>query len=272
MKWRWGLLGLGAALVAVILNAPGLAAGQASTSSASTLVRLVLPHRGLRAGQVVQVRVVNRAANPIYYTSCFVLQLHEGDAWKTINGTHGISLPCTTRYGGLPQNARSHSEQPLVLYDDLQPGAYRITLRYKFLPKHFRTASLRGHLHAVRAGLTVLKFDPGPAPHLSEHRIKRIALNAAAGAGDPHPTLIQHAEGSRFACNLPSKDLVFDWSWAYLIAIRGQFKVNTSYRPVYASVLTIVLDAKTGRGEDFGVSDHYPNLAEVGKVTTDYRS
>jgi hypothetical protein len=266
-----GFAGIGAVVIAVLLSAPGFSVGQARTNRGNAPVRLALPHSRLRAGQVVQVGIVNRAAHPIYYTSCFLLQLRDGDGWKTIDSTHGISDPCTTKYGGLPQNAHSRSEQPLVLYDDLQPGVYRITLRYKFLPKHYRTADLRGHLRTVRAELNVLKFAPGLAPHLGERRIKRTALNAAAGAGDPHPSSIQHAEGTRFAANLPFKDLVFDWSWAYLIAIRGHFTENTSEQPVHGSVLTIVLNARTGRVEDFGVSDRYPNLAKVGKVITDYR-
>ena len=44
----------------------------------------------------------------------------------------------------------------------------------------------------------------------------------ASGDGDPRPTLIQHAVGTRFdAVRISSGDLVFEWNWSYLISIRG---------------------------------------------------
>ncbi len=149
-------------------------------------------------------------------------------------------------------------------------------MSYKLLPKHWRTASLRHH-RLVRTELTILRFHPGPAPRLPEQRIKRIALKAAAGDGDPHPALIQHAEGTRFAANLlAGGDLVFDWHWAYLIAIKGHFTVTApgppgsgSKRATY-SVITIVLDAKTAQTRTWA-SNGYPDLAKLGPVTTDYR-
>jgi hypothetical protein len=99
-------------------------------------------------------------------------------------------------------------------------------------------------------------------------------LKAATEAGDHHPSLVQDAEGTRFAADLASsKDLVWDWSWAYLIGVRGRFKSNNShggYGPRRGSALSIVVVAKTGQPEDFGVSNHYPDLGKVGKVATDY--
>jgi hypothetical protein len=35
------------------------------------------------------------------------------------------------------------------------------------------------------------------------------------------------------------------------------------------SVITLVLDARTGHVTDFGISDRYPPLAQLGPVTTD---
>jgi len=102
-------------------------------------------------------------------------------------------------------------------------------------------------------------------------------MRAAVEAGDRHPSLIKHAAGTRFAANLiSSQDLVFDWSWAYLIAIRGHFKLRHFHGPPgarapHGTVITMVLDAKTRQGEDGGVSNHYPDLARLGPVTTDYR-
>lgn len=42
-------------------------------------------------------------------------------------------------------------------------------------------------------------------------------------------------------------------------------------KPPKGTVLTIVVDARTGRTEDFGVQDRYPDLAKLGPVTTDLR-
>ena len=229
--------------------------------------------------------VVNESSDPLIATGCFVLQLREQGAWKTISSTHGTSVLCTTNYSAPAQAARSKRNLPLMLYDDLPPGRYRITLRYKFLPKHWRAASLNGNLRRVYAALTVLAFRPGPAPHLPEQRIRRIALGVARGAGDPHPSLIQHAEGTRYEANwVAAQTQIFDWSWAYLVAIRGRFgafggapgSLGHSYaverRASCCSVITLVLNANTGRIEDLGAGSRSPALSRLGPVTTDYRN
>jgi hypothetical protein len=268
-------------LISAVL-ATEVAAGRSGGVRPAGLVRLTLAQSRLRAGQVVQVSAVNEASVPLIATACFVLQLREQGAWKTIGSTHGISVPCTRSDPGPPQAARSEWKLPLMLYDDLRRGSYRITLRYKFLPRHWHVAGLEGHLRQVHTTLTVLAFHPGPAPHLPDRRIRRTALQAARNAGDPHPTLIQHAEGTRYEADwVASQDQVFDWSWAYLVAIRGRFEGSSepgSYalqRPESESasgfsVIALVLDANTGRVEDFGVTNHYPALSRLGPVTTDY--
>jgi hypothetical protein len=164
------------------------------------------------------------------------------------------------------------------LYDDLVPGRYRITLRYK--PASGRNlGTITGpHVRSASVKLTVLAFKPGPAPHLSEHRIVTLAKRAARSSGDPSPTLIQHAEGTRFeAVLIGSGDLVFEYNWSYLIAVRGHFTCTACGGPPGAktptgSVITLVVDAKSGRGTDGGIGNRYPRLAKLGPVTTDLRS
>jgi hypothetical protein len=123
----------------------------------------------------------------------------------------------------------------------------------------------------------VLKFTPGPAPHLSKRFIRRIATRESVEIGDRHPTLIQDVEGPHLELDLlSSEDLVFDWRWAYLIAVHGQFRLRAGDRASrgsrpHASVITIILAAKTGAIEDFGISDRYPDLGKVGLVRTDYQ-
>lgn len=112
---------------------------------------------------------------------------------------------------------------------------------------------------------------------MSEALIKRAALRAATQAGDRHPSLIQHAEGTRERANkIAWRDTVPDFNWCYLIAVRGKFVLHDvssppGAKPPKGTVLTLVLDAKTGRTLDFGVQDRYPDLAKLGPVTTDLR-
>jgi hypothetical protein len=131
----------------------------------------------------------------------------------------------------------------------------------------------------VGAAITLsASASASPHPQLTEQQILRVALRAAAGAGDPRPTLIQHAEGSRSAANfLASRDLIPSSAWSYLIAERGRFIAYGASPPLGAplprgSVMTIVVDAATGRVTDFGISNYYPPLARLGAVTTDFRS
>ena len=114
-------------------------------------------------------------------------------------------------------------------------------------------------------------------PHLTESRIVKIAERAAAAAGDRRPSLIQHSEGTRQRANtIASGDRVPGKRWSYLIAERGSFVLKNVSVPPGAgaprgSVLTLVVDAATGTVSDLGVSNHYPNLAALGAVTTDLR-
>lgn len=115
-------------------------------------------------------------------------------------------------------------------------------------------------------------------PRLTEKRIVRIALTEAAAFGDRHPRLIQHAAGSREQANrIASGDIVPDGTWCYLIAERGSFRgIYTGSVPPRgkvrrAPVLTFVVNAKTGAVLDYGVQNHYPDLAKLGSVRTDLR-
>ncbi len=114
-------------------------------------------------------------------------------------------------------------------------------------------------------------------PQLSEHRLLQTALSAATQNGDPHPTLIQHSEGTRRDANLvDSGDVVPGGERSYLIAERGRFVLENAPRPPgapapHGSVLTLVVNASTGRITDGGVSNRYPDLAKLGPVHTDLR-
>ena len=110
---------------------------------------------------------------------------------------------------------------------------------------------------------------------LSDHRLKRIALKASTQAGDPNPSLIQHVPGRREEANkVASGGIVPGTAWCYLIAVRGKFVLNNVSRPLGAkaptgTVMTLVVNARTGATMDFGVSDRYPDLSKLGPVTTD---
>lgn len=116
-----------------------------------------------------------------------------------------------------------------------------------------------------------------PRPSLSERKILALAEAAAARDGDSRPTLIRHAAGTHFqAVRISEGDRVFEWNWSYLIAIRGHFiAIDASYppggKPPRGTVLTLVVDARTGRVTDGGLGYSYPRLARLGPVTTDLR-
>ncbi len=119
---------------------------------------------------------------------------------------------------------------------------------------------------------------PTRRPHLSAQRLLQIALANAVRADDRAPTLIQHVEGQAYRLNLvASGDYVPGYQWAYLIAERGRFTLADVPGPPSAAapkgtVLTLVIDARTGRLTSRGLSDRYPALGRIGRVHTDLRT
>ena len=121
------------------------------------------------------------------------------------------------------------------------------------------------------------------APRLSDSRLRAIALTAAKADGDAHPTVIQYAEGSRRMANLVASDEVVNaTNRSYLIAERGNFGTPTISSPpgipmgpgpvrIIRHVITLVVDARTGKVTDSGLSDRYPDLTRLGRVTTLHR-
>jgi hypothetical protein len=113
-------------------------------------------------------------------------------------------------------------------------------------------------------------------PRLSERRILRIALDAAKRADDRHPWLIQHsAESTRARANLvDSGAIVPGGAWSYVVAATGHFVLWDAKVPAHSpvpsgSVLTLVIDARSGHVTDSGVSHRFPDLGSLGPVTTD---
>lgn len=261
---------LGCLSIAIVVTAG------AAASAATHQVRLVPARSTYRAGQSIVVTVVNDSQTPIIHGFCFTLQRQVGRGWVTVTRTHGISLPCPPLVAaGVPQPVGTRAGVGLPLYDDLVPGEYRISLRYK--PTHgVNPGGLSGpSVRVVRARLQILPFSTGPRPSLSEQRILALGEQVAARSGDPRPTLIQHAAGTHFeAVRISGGDLVFEWNWSYLIAVRGHFTATDApippgAKPPTGTVITLVVDARSGRVTDFGISDRYPPLAELGPVTTD---
>ncbi len=262
------------AFAAVATSLPGSGAAAPTTTSS---VRLVLGHREYRAGRSITVTVVNDTRSLILRGLCVELQRQDAGRWVTVTHTHGIAVPCV-QTGGVPQVAGTRSPLGVPLYDDLIPGEYRISLRYR--PAHGpNLGNLRAPgARSARARLMVLAFRLGPRPTLSKSRILTLAERTAAGNGDPNPTLIQHAAGTRFdAVRISSGDLVFEWNWSYLVAIRGRFTADgapiaAGAKPPTGTVITLVLDARSGQVTDFGIGNRYPPLAQLGPVTTDLQS
>lgn len=244
-------------------------------AQASGQVRLVLPQQPLTSAEGVPVMVINRGSSAIYRSLCFVLERRTSLGWRAITRTHGVNVGCSI-WAGAVQAAHSRQPEQLQLYDDLRPGSYRVTLFYRRVPKHWRVIPpLSRRDRFVRRLIPVKRAPARPRPQLSEKRLERIAEEAAANAGDPQPSLIQHAAGPRFeAVLIGSGELVFEWTWSYLIAERGQFTysgVGPSNTSISESALTLVVDATTGHVTDSGLSKRYPHLRRLGPITTDVR-
>jgi hypothetical protein len=290
MGWRRAIVTLGAGIAVGGAPNAAWAATAAGRAPAKPSLQLLLSRNSLLAGEIVRVRLISDTPDMIRFTNCFVLQLREPRAWKTVNSTHdGVSC---ARGDSASAGAYAQLEERLVLPHALQPGHYRITLGYELVPKDSGTESLHGQLHAAQTAIALLTVRPGPEPRLPESRIKQIALSTAAMNGDAHPYLVQHAAGTEDLADwIASRAFVNNATWSYLIAIRGRFAGRCassraacmsspdsfSYgylddRPsALESVITLVINAKTARVEGFGSGDVYPDLAGLGPVTTDYR-
>jgi hypothetical protein len=113
---------------------------------------------------------------------------------------------------------------------------------------------------------------------LTSDQVTQVALQVAALAGDPSPRSIQHVEAIRGDAVLASSGDVLAESArgedVYLVALDGQFSASFLPKPPGApvrtgSVMTLVLDASTGRITDVGIKDNTPDLASLGEVTVD---
>jgi hypothetical protein len=113
-------------------------------------------------------------------------------------------------------------------------------------------------------------------PHLTEHQVLRIALKGAAAAHDRHPILVEHATGPRNKVELVATgEQGSGTEWSYLIAERGKFELTNVPEPpgahggIKGTVLTIVVNARTGQVTDVGLSNRYPNLRKLASPRTD---
>jgi hypothetical protein len=256
----------------------GAWASAGGASPAVPPVSLVLPAgQAVHPGESLPVTVVNDSASSIYRSNCLVLARLDARGWRAVVYSHGVNIACAIWAGEVQD---PHSRQPvgLALYDDLRPGTYRITLYYRPAPRHWKVLkALTRRDRFARLQFSIAPAPAQPKPQLPEMRILRIAMAAAKRGGDPHPSLIQHAAGTHFKAVLIGQgDLVFEWNWSYLIAVRGHFSYNDLGPPgssstVHGTVITLVVDAATGQVTDTGVSNRYPPLARLGKVTTDLR-
>lgn len=129
MRTRRAVLGC-LSVTSVLALAASLTDWGAAASTPTEGVQLVLARHDYRAGRSITVTVLNRSRSLILRALCLELQRHDSGGWVTVTRTHGISLPCITT-GGIPQPVGTRARLGLPLYDDLLPGDYRITLRYK---------------------------------------------------------------------------------------------------------------------------------------------
>jgi hypothetical protein len=110
-----------------------------------------------------------------------------------------------------------------------------------------------------------------PPPNPAElQKLGQIALEAATGAGDPHPTAAvvvpstrRIAEdvdaGAGINSNLP----------VYFLLLHGHFTVDgpipRGAKPPTGSIYTLTINSRTNQGMDVGVGDLMPDLYAIGE-------
>lgn len=142
--------------------------------------------------------------------------------------------------------------------------------------RHLALAAIVGLVAGCTVAATTVAAGASSRPHAklsaAQRKILKIALRAAARAGDPKPALIQYSVGTRGKANvISSKDITGGEQRSYLIAERGRFvyrDVGIGNQTIRGSVITLVCNAKTLEITDDGLQNNYPNLAALGRVTT----
>ena len=108
-----------------------------------------------------------------------------------------------------------------------------------------------------------------------------LALEVAARFGDPTPSAIRHARGTRFDVTSATGSKVFSDTPSCIFAMQGDFRWNHS-RPanpdrqlteqdISYQFMTFVLDAQTGKLTDVGASHQAPDLTLLSNVITEKR-
>jgi hypothetical protein len=113
-----------------------------------------------------------------------------------------------------------------------------------------------------------------PAVKLSIATIGTLALKAAAGNGDAHPTnvaMVETTHSRALAVMEPGMPIArADRTPVYLITMNGRFTAYDSSPPAGSSLptgrrLTIIIDARTGQGLDGGLEPYRPRLSTVAR-------
>jgi hypothetical protein len=107
---------------------------------------------------------------------------------------------------------------------------------------------------------------------LSEAQITQMAVGFAAANSDANPTSIEHVEGSQQQVVLAFSGATVPYDGEVVgVVMQGHFVGNVSGpggSPT-GSVLTMVIDATTGRLTGFGIENNVPDLTGLGPVTRD---
>jgi hypothetical protein len=124
-------------------------------------------------GEVVPITIVNGSPRASIYSECVVVSRLDGRQWLRITMTHGRPVACPLV--GVIGPPHSRADQNANLFDDLQPGRYRLALDYSYSaesrPNQELTATTYLTVAApptpppsdgVLAG--IIQFVGGPAP------------------------------------------------------------------------------------------------------------
>jgi hypothetical protein len=116
----------------------------------------------------------------------------------------------------------------------------------------------------------VVKGAPPPPSRAELRTLARLALRAAGGAGDPHPTGAVVVPSTRKIAERVDAGAVVDSNPpVYFVLLHGHFTANMAPpggKFPQGTILTVTIDSRTNESLDLGIGKRLPDLAAIGEA------
>ena len=114
-----------------------------------------------------------------------------------------------------------------------------------------------------------VKGAPPPAGPAELRKLARLALGAASGAGDAHPTDGVIVPSTRLIAERVDAGAVVDSNQpVYFVLLHGHFTANLAPpggKAPTGTILTLTIDPRTGESLDSGIGNRMPKLTAIGE-------